>query len=67
MRQDGTSTVPIIIHSKQKNKIIVSTDLSIQLRLGTYGRIAGRSGFATNYHVNVAAGVIDRRKKQLQT
>ena len=34
---------------KAKDKIIVSTDLSIQLPLGTYGRIAGRSGFATNY------------------
>lgn len=37
-----------------------STDLSLQLPEGTYGRVASRSGLALNQGINVGAGVIDR-------
>ena len=42
-----------------KNKCIVSTDLSIAVPAGTYGRIAPRSGLAVKHFIDVGAGVID--------
>ena len=38
---------------------LIYTDLSIQLPLGTYGRIAPRSGIAHLYGITTGAGVID--------
>jgi dUTP pyrophosphatase len=38
---------------------IVPTGIAVQLPLGTYGRIAMRSGLAVNQHLCVSAGVID--------
>lgn len=38
---------------------IVSTDISIEVPQGTYGRIAPRSGLAVKWGINVLAGVID--------
>ena len=40
-------------------KVLIKTDLSIAVPLGTYGRIAPRSGLAWNYFLTVGAGVID--------
>ena len=36
------------------------THLQIRLPVGTYGRIAPRSGLAVNHYIDVGAGVIDR-------
>lgn len=44
---------------KPGHRVVVNTDLSIQLPKGTYGRIAPRSGLAVKYGINVLAGVID--------
>ena len=41
-------------------KVIVKTDLAITVPLGTYGRIAPRSGLAWKSHIGVGAGTIDR-------
>ncbi|GBG32098.1 Deoxyuridine 5'-triphosphate nucleotidohydrolase [Hondaea fermentalgiana] len=41
-------------------KGLVKTDLAMQVPLGTYGRVAPRSGLAWKKHVDVGAGVIDR-------
>lgn len=43
-----------------KGKMLVSTDLSIRVPHGTYGRIAPRSGLAAKSFIDVGAGVIDR-------
>ncbi|XP_050531948.1 deoxyuridine 5'-triphosphate nucleotidohydrolase, mitochondrial-like isoform X1 [Daktulosphaira vitifoliae] len=40
-------------------KKLIKTDLQIKLPLGTYGRIAPRSGLASNNFIDVGAGVID--------
>lgn len=42
-----------------KGKAIVPTDISIALPVGTYGRIAPRSGLAAKHFIDVGAGVID--------
>ena len=42
-----------------KGKCIVSTDLSIEVPHGTYGRIAPRSGLAVKHFIDVGAGVVD--------
>jgi dUTP pyrophosphatase len=39
--------------------ILVPTGIAVQLPLGTYGRIAMRSGLAVKQHLTVSAGVID--------
>ena len=44
---------------KPWGKAIISTDLIVALPMGTYGRIAPRSGLATYHSINVGAGVID--------
>ena len=41
-------------------KGIVSTQISIGLPPGTYGRVASRSGMSVNNDIEVGAGVIDR-------
>ena len=38
---------------------VISTDISIKLPPGCYGRIAARSGLAVKYKIIVGAGVID--------
>ena len=43
-----------------RGKAIVKTGLSFQVPLGTYGRVAPRSGLAWKRHIDVGAGVIDR-------
>ena len=42
-----------------ENKCVVYTDLCIQVPIGTYGRIAPRSGLAVRSFINIGAGVID--------
>ena len=37
----------------------IKTDIAIKLPVGTYGRIAPRSGLAANYFIGIGAGVID--------
>jgi deoxyuridine 5'-triphosphate nucleotidohydrolase len=41
-------------------KVLVKTDLAIEVPPGTYGRVAPRSGLAWKKHLDVGAGVIDR-------
>lgn len=41
------------------DRAIVSTGLSIMCPVGTYGRLAPRSGLAAKYGIDVMAGVID--------
>jgi dUTP pyrophosphatase len=41
------------------SRALVPLGLSIQVPLGTYGRIAPRSGLAVKYGIQVGAGVID--------
>ena len=40
-------------------KKLVPTDISLEIPLGYYGRVAPRSGLALNHHLDVGAGVID--------
>lgn len=40
-------------------KACIGTDLSIAVPLGTYGRVAPRSGLAVKHFIDVGAGVID--------
>mmetsp|Transcript_38952 Transcript_38952/g.44453 ORF Transcript_38952/g.44453 Transcript_38952/m.44453 type:complete len:179 (+) Transcript_38952:273-809(+) len=48
---------PVIIPSGQRR--LVKTDLSIACPVGTYGRIAPRSGLAVKHGIDVGAGVVD--------
>lgn len=41
-------------------KVLVQTDIQIEVPEGTYGRIAPRSGFAWTNSINVGGGVIDQ-------
>ena len=41
-------------------KELVNTDLQLKLPLGTYGRIAPRSGLAWRHFIHIGAGVIDQ-------
>ena len=54
---DVYSSVDIKILAQ--GKALVPTDISIQIPLGFYGRIAPRSGLALKHHLDVGAGVID--------
>ena len=51
-----------IIEGGQGN-VIVKTGVRVNLPIGTYGRIAMRSGLAVKEHLAVSAGVIDRDYK----
>jgi deoxyuridine 5'-triphosphate nucleotidohydrolase len=42
-----------------RGSVIVPTGISISMPVGTYGRIAMRSGLAVKQHLSVSAGVID--------
>ena len=42
-----------------KGKAIVATDFSIAVPIGTYGRVAPRSGLAVKNFIDVGAGVVD--------
>ncbi|RKP27878.1 dUTP diphosphatase [Syncephalis pseudoplumigaleata] len=42
-----------------RGRAVVPTDLAMQIPLGTYGRIAPRSGLAVRKSIDVGAGVID--------
>jgi dUTP pyrophosphatase len=44
----------------KKGSATVSTGIAICVPLGTYGRVASRSGLAFKFDLDVAAGVIDR-------
>lgn len=48
----------ITIHPGKR--VFVQTGVQMQLPVGTYGRIAPRSGLAAKYGLNTLAGVIDR-------
>lgn len=41
-------------------RLLVRTGLALEIPVGTYGRIAPRSGHAVNYGLHIGAGVIDR-------
>ena len=41
-------------------RILVSTDIAIQVPSGTYGRIAPRSGLSVNNCIDIGEGVIDK-------
>lgn len=40
-------------------RVLVQTDLALCVPLGSYGRIASRSGLAVDHGIEVGAGVID--------
>jgi dUTP pyrophosphatase len=42
-----------------RGRVLVKTDLQIELPRGCYGRVAPRSGLALNHGIDIAAGVID--------
>lgn len=44
---------------KSKGRMLVKTDLAIAVPIGTYGRIAPRSGLTLKHGIDVGAGVID--------
>lgn len=54
---DLASAHDLVIHPGERS--LVHTDLKIQLPIGTYGRIAARSGLALSKGLIVGAGVID--------
>jgi dUTP pyrophosphatase len=41
------------------HRVVVSTGISVKLPLGTYGRVAPRSGLAVKHGLDILAGVID--------
>jgi dUTP pyrophosphatase len=43
-----------------KSKVIIKTGVALTVPVGTYGRIAPRSGLAAKHGIDVGAGVIDR-------
>jgi len=55
---DLSSDAHVVVPAKGKE--IVPTNISIQLPLGTYGRVAPRSGLVVRHFIDVGAGVIDR-------
>jgi len=42
-----------------KGKALIDTQISIAVPLGTYGRVAPRSGLASKFMIDTGAGVID--------
>lgn len=42
-----------------RGKVLVKTDIQIELPSGCYGRVAPRSGLAHKHFLDVGAGVID--------
>ncbi|KAI0442086.1 deoxyuridine 5'-triphosphate nucleotidohydrolase [Xylaria telfairii] len=42
-----------------RGKVLVNTDISISVPAGTYGRVAPRSGLASQHSIQTGAGVID--------
>ncbi|KAH3901015.1 bifunctional dITP/dUTP diphosphatase SCDLUD_002481 [Saccharomycodes ludwigii] len=55
---DIYASQPTII--KARGRGMVSTDVSFTVPLGTYGRIAPRSGLAVKNGISTGAGVVDR-------
>ena len=43
-----------------RSQAVIQTDISVVLPIGTYGRVAARSGLAVKNSIAVMAGVIDR-------
>ena len=41
------------------HRVVVSTGISVKLPVGTYGRVAPRSGLAVKHGLDTLAGVID--------
>lgn len=42
-----------------KSRLLIPLNLKVELRKGTYGRLAPRSGLAIKHFIDVGAGVID--------
>ena len=42
-----------------RSQVVIKTDISIALPIGTYGRIASRSGLALKHGISVLGGVVD--------
>ncbi|CCD22535.1 bifunctional dITP/dUTP diphosphatase NDAI_0A03780 [Naumovozyma dairenensis CBS 421] len=55
---DIYASQPTIIPAEGQG--LVSTDISFTVPLGTYGRIAPRSGLAVKHGIQTGAGVVDR-------
>jgi dUTP pyrophosphatase len=43
-----------------RGKAVIETDLQVEIPSNCYGRVAPRSGLATNRFIDVGAGVIDK-------
>ena len=54
---DLSSAASVVIPAR--GKALIPTDLSVAVPLGTYGRIAPRSGLALKHAIDVGAGVVD--------
>ncbi|KAG6378892.1 dUTPase-like protein [Boletus reticuloceps] len=42
-----------------RGKALIDTQLSIAVPIGTYGRVAPRSGLASKFMIDTGAGVVD--------
>lgn len=54
---DLFSSVDIIV--PKRGRVLVDTDIGIELPVTCYGRVAPRSGLAVKHGIDVGAGVID--------
>ena len=41
------------------DKVLINTEIALQIPMGYYGQIAPRSGLAIHHHIHVGAGVVD--------
>jgi dUTP pyrophosphatase len=54
---DLCSSVDIVIPAGERK--LVPTDLAVEIPVGTYGRVAPRSGLSAKHFIDVGAGVVD--------
>ena len=50
---------PKTVEIPSSDRVLILTNIAIQLPVGTYGRIAPRSGLALAHFIDVGGGVID--------
>lgn len=48
------------VHLRPWSRMLVNTGLQVKLPVGTYGRVAPRSGLSIKKNLDVGAGVVDR-------
>jgi deoxyuridine 5'-triphosphate nucleotidohydrolase len=64
--RQGVQPTPLDLYScqdatiKAPERLLVDTDISVSLPLGTYGRVAPRSGLSSKHKLDVGAGVVDQ-------